>query len=1039
MYGLWNFFLSRRAFTILVMVSLLVAGAYAIITLPKESTPEIVVPIGVVSTILPGATAADVERLVTDELEPAVRNVANVDEVTSSSRQGVSIITAQFVASADIDTAIQDLRNAVEGARGDLPSDAEVPTVAKVDFQNQPIIIAGIGTDLAPESLTKLGEDLKDNLISIEGVSRVEISGTYDRQISVIVHRELLTKNNVRVEQVISALRGANTSVPAGTITIDRIDYPIQFEGDITDAEAIRTAPISTPTGEITVSDIATVIDGFKDASTLSRIKVNGEESQFALSLFVYKSTGGSILSVSDRVKERLTELEDTLLEGSSAVVTFDSADDVRSSINELLTAGTQTVLLVMLVLLVAIGIKDAIVAALAIPFSFMIAFVGMLATGNTINFVSLFALIIAIGILVDSSIVIVEGIHTNREKGMKRFDAARVALKDFSWPLIAGTTTTIAVFVPLFFLSGITGEFIKSIPFTIVVILLASIVVTLGFIPSIALHVIKHEESKFAVKRERIWQTIGGWYRARMKKLFATRWMQWAFYGFLTISFIGAFALPFSGVLKVTMFPPSDFDLFYIEVELPQATTLSETDAVTKRVEEIAAQTPFLKSLTTTVGETSAFNSNGAGNGTKFANITVNLQEDRDGLTSLEITDSLRKKYAAFDFGNANVSVFDAEGGPPSGAPIVVKIWSNDTDKLALATEMVERIVENTPGTRDVSSSLSNDATEIQIAINRERANEYGLSTADVASTLRAAISGVEATKVRIDGEDVEVRVMFDLNPEFTGPSDVAVATADEIRQIPIATSRGTVPLGSLTTITADRTSAVIAHEDGQRIGNVSSYVTENENPVEVTNIIREAAAELELPPGVLLTYGGEDEEIQQTFTEMLIALVAGLVLMFAILVLEFDNFRKPLRLLAAIPLALTGVLWGLWLMNQPLSFTAFLGIIALAGVIINHGILLLDAMNKKESNEPELSSEDLVLETAQSRVRPILLTTVTTVIGMIPLVYVDAFWAPLAFTIAFGLIYGTLLTLVFIPLLSYRHKLKRENKRKRLAMINA
>ena len=370
MYGLWNFFLSRRAFTILVMVSLLVAGAYAIITLPKESTPEIVVPIGVVSTILPGATAADVERLVTDELEPAVRNVANVDEVTSSSRQGVSIITAQFVASADIDTAIQDLRNAVEGARGDLPSDAEVPTVAKVDFQNQPIIIAGIGTDLAPESLTKLGEDLKDNLISIEGVSRVEISGTYDRQISVIVHRELLTKNNVRVEQVISALRGANTSVPAGTITIDRIDYPIQFEGDITDAEAIRTAPISTPTGEITVSDIATVIDGFKDASTLSRIKVNGEESQFALSLFVYKSTGGSILSVSDRVKERLTELEDTLLEGSSAVVTFDSADDVRSSINELLTAGTQTVLLVMLVLLVAIGIKDAIVAALAIPFS---------------------------------------------------------------------------------------------------------------------------------------------------------------------------------------------------------------------------------------------------------------------------------------------------------------------------------------------------------------------------------------------------------------------------------------------------------------------------------------------------------------------------------------------------------------------------------------------------------------------------------------------------------------------------------------------
>ena len=245
----------------------------------------------------------------------------------------------------------------------------------------------------------------------------------------------------------------------------------------------------------------------------------------------------------------------------------------------------------------------------------------------------------------------------------------------------------------------------------------------------------------------------------------------------------------------------------------------------------------------------------------------------------------------------------------------------------------MVERVVESTPGTRDITSSLSNDATELQIAIDRERANEYGLSTADIASTLRAAVAGVEATKVRIDGEDVEVRVMFDLNPDFTGPSDVAVANADEIRNIPIATPRGIIPLGSLTTITADRTSAVISHEDGQRIGNVSSYITEDANAVELTNLIREKAAELELPEGVRLTYGGEDEEIQQTFTEMILALVAGLVLMFAILVLEFDNFRKPLRLLSAIPLSLTGVLWGLWFMGQPLSFTAFLGIIALAG----------------------------------------------------------------------------------------------------------
>jgi len=1027
MHPLWNFFLSRRAFTVLTMVSLLIAGAYSLFSMPKESNPEVVIPIGVVSTVLPGATASDVERLITDKLEPAVRNVSNIDKVTSSSRSGVSIITAQFIASANIDTAIQDLRNAVEGARRDLPSDAEVPTVTKVDFQDQPILMLGVGTDLAPETLTTLGENLKDNLISVKGVSKVEVSGTRARQVSVIAHKDLLAKNNIRVEQVMSALRAANASAPAGAITVSGIDYPIQFEGDITDADAIRHAPIATPSGEITVSEIATVIDGFEKPTSISRIKVDGGESQFALSLNIYKSAGGSILDVSKNVKERLKELDSTLLAGSEAVITYDAADEVKTSISDLSTSGLQTIVLVTLVLLVAIGFKEALVAALAIPFSFMIAFVGMFATGNTINFISLFSLIIAIGILVDSGIVMVEGIHTNREAGLHRHDAARKAIKDFSWPLIAGTMTTVAVFIPLFFLSGIVGQFVRSIPFTIVVVLLASIVVALGFVPSIALHLIKHEESRFSKKRERLWAGIGNWYRTRMEWLFKRKSAQRFFYVFLAISFIGAFLLPISGALKVVMFPSSDLDLFYIEVELPQATTLSETDAVTRHVEAIAAETPYLDSLTTTVGATSAFNANGSGSGTKYANITVNLEKERHELTSLEITDILRRKYADENFGNAKVSVFDAENGPPSGAPIVVKIWSEDSDTLATATEMVERIVETTPGTRDITSSLAEDGTELRVDIDREKANKYGLGAVDLASTLRAAVAGTEATKVRIGGDDVEVRVMFNLNSSFTGPDDTAVATADDIRDIPIATPRGIVPLGSLTSITAGRTSAVISHEDGMRIGSINSYVAEGSNVVQVTNAVRDTAQKLELPEGVRLTYGGEDEEIKKTFGEMIVALIAGLVLMFGILVLEFDTFSRSLRLLSAIPLSLTGVLWGLWLMGQPLSFTAFLGIIALAGVIINHGILLLDAMNYRRKENPHVSPENLVLDTAQSRMRPILLTTVTTVVGMIPLTFVSAMWAPLAFTIAFGLLYGTILTLVFIPLLSYRRELKR------------
>lgn len=1031
MYPLWNFFLSRRAFTILTMVSLVLAGAAALIAIPKESTPEVIIPIGVVSTVLPGATASDVERLVTDELEPAIRNVANIDTVTSSSRAGVSIITAQFIASADIETAIQDLRNAVEGARSDLPSDAEVPTVTKVDFQNQPILTVGIGTDLAPETLTELGDDLRDDLISIAGVSRVEVSGVKPRQISVILNRAALAQHNLRAEQVINTLRASNASAPAGVLTVDGIDYPIQFDGDVVDVNTIRALPLSTPSGEVTIGDVATIINGFEKATSLSRIQVPGSESQFALTLNVYKSAGGSVLEVSDLVKQRLAELESSLLQGSEAVITYDAAEEVRLSISELTTSGIQTILLVLLVLLVAIGFKEAILAAVSIPLSFTIAFVGMYVTGNTVNFISLFALIIAIGILVDSGIVIVEGIHTNRARGLSPHESARKVLKDFSWPLIAGTMTTVAVFVPLFFLSGIIGQFVKSIPFTIVVVLLASIVVALGFLPTLALKLIRHEESPFAQKRERLWARVGAWYRARMEALFAKRSLQRGLYLFLTLSFIGAFALPITGALKVAMFPPSDLDLFYIEIELPQATTLSETDAVARRIEALVAETPFLKSLTTTVGATSVFNANGAGDGSKYANITVNLLEERHGLTSLEITDALRKTLAELDVGNASVSVYDAEGGPPSGAPIVVKVWSDDSNTLATVTEQLEIIAESTEGTRDVTSSLANDGTELTIALNRELANEYGLSTADIASTLRTAIAGTDAITVRENGIESDVRVQFDLNPAFTGPEDLTAADAEEISAIPIATNRGVVPLGSLVTITASRTSSVISHEDGNRIGSVNAYLAEGANVVEVTNAIRSAADALTLPEGVRVTYGGEDEEIRQTFTEMLVALIAGLVLMFAILVLEFDTFRTSLRLLSAIPLSLTGVLWGLWIAGQPLSFTAFLGIIALAGVIINHGILLLDALNARCETQKNATPEALILDTAESRLRPILLTTITTVVGMIPLTLVSAMWAPLAFTIAFGLLYGTLLTLVYIPLLSYRRELKETRNR--------
>jgi HAE1 family hydrophobic/amphiphilic exporter-1 len=1014
--------LTRSAFTKLLIVALVVSGIYTLWVMPKESTPEIKIPIGIVTTVLPGATAADVERLITDELEPAVRNVSNIEKVTSQSRAGVSVITAEFNASADIETSIQDLRNAIEGAKRDLPTDAESPTVTKVDFANQPVLMVAIGSDLHPAVLTKLGEDLKDDLVNIPGISKVEVAGTRDRELSLITNKDALLQYGISPLQIVSAISAANASVPAGSLTIDNVSYPIQFKGDITTIEDIKNVPIQTSGGTIKVSDVTNVVDGFVEASTISRLYVDGKETQYALTLNIYKSSGGNILTASDRAKNRLKELESTLLSGSEYVVIFDASDDVRKNIYDLTKSGLQTILLVAIVLFIAIGLREAIVAALAIPLSFTIAFIGMWMTGNTINFISLFALIISIGVLVDSGIVMVEGIHTNKENGMDKLAAAQKAIKDYAWPLIAGTMTTVAVFIPLFFLSGILGQFVKGIPFTIVMVLIASIIVALGIVPLIAMGFLKHEESPFALYREKLWHTLEGLYAGVLTRFMQVKALRYSFYLFLVGGLISGFALVGTGALPAILFANDDVDYFTVDIELPQASTLSATDDVAKQVEQFfEKETQYLTSIQTTIGGTSALSQNPQ-NGAKFASLTVNLTKGATReVRSEEITKELRAKLATKSWPNsATVRIADVVAGPPSDAPVVIKVWSNDTAKLAEATELVENALRKEDGTRDVTSALANDGTELVIHVDRARARDYGLSTSDIAQTLRAAIAGVEATKVRIDGDDIDIRVRVALNDNYIQPEDTIVTTADTIAQIPVATSRGNVPLGTFLTTTAGRTSAVINHEDGMRVSSVNAQLEEGGNAVEVTTAFQKIVPSLGLPEGVTLTYGGDSEQIQKTFTEMLVALITGLVLMYAIIVLEFNALGQSGRLLSAIPLSLAGVLWMLFLMGQPLSFTAFLGIIALAGILINNGILLLDDMNVRKASGDHNGPEEFVRASAVSRLRPILLTTTTTIVGMIPLTLVSATWAPLAFTIMGGLLYGSLLTLIYVPLRS-------------------
>lgn len=1025
MHSLWLFFLKKRAFTYMVMFTLTTVGLYSLIAIPKESSPEVIIPIGIVSTVLRGGSGEDVEKLITNKLEQEIANVENIDKVTSSSREGVSVITAQFNASADIDKSLQDLKDAVDRAKAELPSDAEDPMVTKVNFSEQPILILSISQDLSPAGLTRLGEDLEKELKKVKGVSKVETSGTRKREVQVVIRKDRLAAYGLSINQVVAAISSANASFPIGNITVSNVDYPIKFAGSIDEPNQIPDITLSSPSGTLVyLRDIAFIADGLESPKTFSRISVDGAPSENALTLNIYKKSGGDITVIGADVKNKIEELKSSILEGAEVVVSFDGGKDVQKDLTQLSRVGLETVALVMLVLFLTLGWRESLVAGLSIPLSFVIAFIGLYISGNTINFLSLFSLILAIGILVDSGIVVAEAIHTRFKKSGNVEEAAIASIKEYAWPLIAGTMTTVAVFAPLFFLSGITGQFISSIPFTIIFVLIASIFVALGMVPLLAMLLTKNDpvKNRFSELQEEWFIKFQYWYKKFLGAILHSKKKQNRFLIGLGVAFVISIMLPITGLLKVQFFPQDDQNFVYVTIEKPQGTPLNQTDLVVRQVEEILYSEDYINSFVTTVGASSAFSGSGSGANTKIANITVLLKEERTE-SSTEIMDKLRKELSPVN--GAIVKVDQGNNGPPSGAPVLITFKGDDLEALSLLVDKAEEILKEVPGTLDVETSLRDNGTQFEIVIDRAKASTFGLTAAEVAQVLRASVSGVTATTIKKQGDDIDVLVKVDLNANFINPEDTIKTTLDSIKQLTIATPKGSVLLGSIITTKISESRAVISHEDQKRIASVTSQLTDGATALEVVAAFKKNEAKLEIPASVEIDYGGENEDVQKTFTEMFLALLAGMAGMLAILVLEFNSFRYAFYLLFTIPLSLIGVLGGLTLTGQTLSFSSMLGLIALAGVIINHAIILLDSilhrLEKEQSGTTNLHK--VIVESSAIRLRPIVLTTVTTVVGMIPLAGVSALWGPLAFAIMFGLTFAMILTLVLIPMFFYRY----------------
>lgn len=1020
MARIWTFFTEKTALSYLLLVTLAIFGFFSAATIQRESAPEVQIPIAVVTSALPGASPEDIETLIVVELEKGVANISGVKKLTSTSREGVGSVVVEFEASADLDSSIDSVKDEVDRVKGKLPSDATDPIVSEINFSDQPIIIASILSDLPVTEFKKEADLLINEIESIPGVSRAEVTGVRDREVTVVVRKEDLVLHGLTLQGVVSAIRSNNVATPIGSLEVDGVEYGIQFKGRIDDTSVIADIPIATPKGSVLrLSDIAFVGDGVEDASTISRVSMESSPPIQAATLLVYKQSGADITSVSSAMTDLIEDKNNN--EGSQAklVVTYDAGEQIITDLRQLTNTGLQTVGLVLLVLFAALGWRAAIIASLSIPLSFLTALTVMKESGNTLNFISLFSLILAIGILVDTAIVMTEAIHTNLKKGLKKQDAVRTAIQEFHYPVTTGNLTTIAVFFPLFTISGITGQFIASIPFTVIAVLVSSLIISLAFIPLIASTFLRAEDTDKESRKERYASSLRNWYKSNIPWLLDSRSRKRWFVGGLTLLLVVLMVLPAVGVIKVSFFPQSDVDYLYVNIEEPQGTPLAYTDLSVAPVEDILLNIPEIESFTTTIGAGSAFDQSPS-SGPRFGSITINLYPERER-TSTEILTFIEEQVAPFT--DLDVSVYQPSEGPPSGAPVLVTFFGDNVEDLKRVSNDAADILRDIEGTRIVTSSGEDDANEFSLTINRERAAELGLSPADVANTLRTAVFGTEATTIKKDGEEIDVVVKLNLNSSWESVHDTNRTTLDALAELPLTTPKGTVLLGSVVTSALEASSDVISREDEKRIATASSQIGEGFNARDVSASFEERfTEEVTLPSGMTMKLGGETEDVDQSFVDMFRALILGVIFVFAVLVVQFNKFRQAFIVLSVVPLSLIGVLLGLLITQEFLSFPSMLGFIALAGIVVNNAIILVDVWNRMREENPQMSLRDVVIEGAALRLRPILLTTVTTIVGIAPLIFASDLWRPIAVSIMFGLLFAVVLTLLLVPVLYLR-----------------
>ena len=1010
-----NAAIDRRSTVFALMLIILIVGMYSYIVLPRESSPDITIPYVLVVTPYEGVTPDDIESLITYPIERKLKGLKDVEKIRSVSAEGSSMITVEFDPDVNIDNALQWVRDKVDQAKGDLPNDLENdPSVLEINLSEFPILMVAISGKVDETVLKAVGEKLEERIEGISGVLDVVLTGGRERQILVEFDPDRLYAYRISLSEIVRAIRQENVNIPGGSIDIGQGKYLLRIPGEFTDPDEIDNLVLTERDGRVIYfKDVARIVDSFEDRTSYARL--NSDQS---VSLAIKKRTGANIIEVADRVFALLETADELVPPGIELSVTFNQSKDIRRMVSELENNIITGLILVVLVLFMFLGFRNSLFVAIAIPFSMLISFAVLQLLGITLNMVVLFSLILALGMLVDNAIVIVENIYRHMQEGYTGVKAAKMAVTEVGWPVISSTATTLCAFFPMTFWPGIMGEFMKFLPLTLIITLTASLFVALVINPTICGHFMSLEKKrKQSVKKP---NKIIQWYGITLEYALKQRLLV-VIASFTLLFGIGAaYAVLGHGVELV---PDIEPNLAFVEIKAPEGANLATSNALARKVEELAVAEKDIRYVVAEIGVSGSDRGGGSAQ-SNLSKISLDFIERVDRKEdSRDVLDRIRS--ALTPVAGAEFKVQQQEEGPPTGPPVSIEISG---DKISILDQLVaeaRRRIKDVAGLVDLKDDFSKAKPEIRIDVDREKASLLRLSTAEISEMVKAAISGTKLGVYR-EGEDE-----YDIIARM--PAERRTSIADIENLLIPAADGSPIPLSTVATVELSAGFGSIRHIDQKRVVTISAE-TFGRNSNEVLLEVQGRLESMQLPAGYQINYSGEQEEQQKAADFLSKAFIGAVLLIMLVLITQFNSVLQTLIVMTAVLLSLTGVFLGLMITATPFGIIMTgIGVISLAGVVVNNAIVLIDYINKLVKEGMELNAA--LIRAGTVRFRPVLLTATTTILGLLPMAVGISFdfksftwiiggesadwWGPMAVAVIFGLAFATLLTLIVVPVL--------------------